>query len=83
MPAMDRVAQAQEILAGLGGDDNIVSLEPCITRLRLELRDTTRIDERRLRAAGALGVLKVGNAVQVVVGPLADNIEQEMRRLMR
>jgi PTS system N-acetylglucosamine-specific IIB component len=80
---MDPVTQAREILAGLGGEDNIVSLEPCITRLRCELRDAARVDERRLRAAGAYGVLKVGTVVQVVMGPLADNIEQEMRRLMR
>ena len=80
---MDRVTQAQEILAGLGGSENIESIEPCITRLRCEVRDAARIDERRLRAAGAFGVLKVGKAVQVVVGPLADNIEQDMRRLMR
>jgi PTS system N-acetylglucosamine-specific IIB component len=76
------MSQAQEILDGLGGADNIVTLEPCITRLRVEVRDVTRLDERRLRAAGALGVLKVGRAVQVVVGPQADNIEQDMRRLM-
>jgi N-acetylglucosamine PTS system EIIB component len=80
---VDPVTQARELLAGLGGSENIVSLEPCITRLRCELRDAARIDERRLRAAGAYGVLKVGGAVQVVVGPQADNIEQEMRRLMR
>jgi N-acetylglucosamine PTS system EIIB component len=78
-----QVSKAQEILAGLGGGDNIVTLEPCITRLRVELRDASRLDERRLRAAGAFGVLKVGNAVQVVVGPQADTIEQEMRRLMK
>jgi PTS system N-acetylglucosamine-specific IIB component len=79
---MDRVAQAREMLAGLGGEANIVTLEPCITRLRVELRDASVVDERRLKAAGAYGVLKVGAAVQVVVGPLADNIEQEMRKLM-
>lgn len=76
------MSKAQEILAGVGGSDNIVSLEPCITRLRIELRDASRLDERRLKAAGAFGVVKVGKAVQVVVGPQADIIEQEMRRLM-
>jgi PTS system N-acetylglucosamine-specific IIB component len=80
---MDRVTQAREMLAGLGGEANIVTLEPCITRLRVELRDAKVVDERRLKAAGAFGVLRVGGAVQVVVGPLADNIEQEMRKLMR
>ena len=77
------MSKAQEILAGLGGKDNIVTLEPCITRLRVELKDASRLNERQLKAAGAMGVLKVGKAVQVVVGPQADNIEQEMRRLMR
>jgi PTS system N-acetylglucosamine-specific IIB component len=77
------VSQAQEILAGLGGGENIVTMEPCITRLRVEVRDVSLLDERRLRAAGAFGVLKVGRAVQVVVGPQADNIEQDIRKLMR
>ena len=77
------MSQAQEILAGLGGGENIVTMEPCITRLRVEVRDVSLLDERRLRAAGAFGVLKVGRAVQVVVGPHADNIEQDIRKLMR
>lgn len=77
------MSQAQEILDGLGGSGNIVTMEPCITRLRVEVRDVSRVDERRLRAAGALGVLRVGRALQVVVGPQADNIEQDIRALMR
>jgi PTS system N-acetylglucosamine-specific IIB component len=76
------MSQASEILAGLGGAGNIVTLEPCITRLRVELKDVSRLDERRLRKAGAFGVLKIGGAVQVVVGPQADNIEQDIRKLM-
>jgi PTS system N-acetylglucosamine-specific IIB component len=76
------MSQASEILAGLGGADNIVTLEPCITRLRVELKDVARLDERRLRKAGAFGVLKIGGAVQVVLGPQADVIEQDIRKLM-
>jgi PTS system N-acetylglucosamine-specific IIB component len=76
------MSQASEILAGLGGAGNIVTLEPCITRLRVELKDVSRLDERRLRKAGAFGVLKIGGAVQVVVGPQADVIEQDIRKLM-
>jgi N-acetylglucosamine PTS system EIIB component len=77
------MSQAQKILDGLGGSGNIVTMEPCITRLRVEVRDMSLVDERRLRSAGALGVLKVGRAVQVVLGPQADNIEQDIRKLMR
>jgi PTS system N-acetylglucosamine-specific IIB component len=76
------MSQASEILAGLGGAGNIVTLEPCITRLRVELKDASRLDERRLRKAGAFGVLKIGGAVQVVLGPQADVIEQDIRKLM-
>lgn len=77
------MSQARQILDGLGGAGNIVSMEPCITRLRVEVRDASLVDERRLRSAGAFGVLKVGTAIQVVVGPQADNIEQDIRALMR
>jgi PTS system N-acetylglucosamine-specific IIB component len=73
---------AEQVLAGLGGADNIKSMEPCITRLRVELHDNGKIDEAALRKAGAHGVMKMGGAVQVVMGPQADNIESEMRQLM-
>jgi len=76
------VSKAEQIIAGLGGADNIVELEPCITRLRTELRDSSRVDEAALRAAGAHGVMKVGNNVQVVVGPEADTLADEMEDLM-
>ena len=76
------MSKAEQIIAGLGGADNIVELEPCITRLRTELRDSSRVDEAALRAAGAHGVMKVGNNVQVVVGPEADTLADEMEDLM-
>lgn len=66
------MSKAEAIIAGLGGADNIIELEPCITRLRTEVRDGGKVDEAALRAAGAHGVMKVGNVVQVVVGPEAD-----------
>jgi PTS system N-acetylglucosamine-specific IIB component len=73
---------AEQVLAGLGGADNIINMEPCITRLRVELRDNSKLDEAALKKAGAHGVMKMGKAVQVVVGTQADNIEAEMRGLM-
>ncbi len=79
---MDDRQTAEQVLAGLGGADNIMSMEPCITRMRVELRDNTKLDEGVLKRAGAHGVMKMGGAVQVVMGPKADNIEAEMRQLM-
>jgi PTS system N-acetylglucosamine-specific IIB component len=71
------VDKAQQIIAGLGGADNIVEIEPCITRLRTEVRDGGRVDEKALKAAGAHGVLKSGNVVQVIVGPEADTLAMD------
>jgi PTS system N-acetylglucosamine-specific IIB component len=76
------VSKAEQIIAGLGGADNIVELEPCITRLRTEVRDGSKVNEAVLRAAGAHGVMKVGNNVQVVVGPEADSLASDIEDLM-
>jgi PTS system N-acetylglucosamine-specific IIB component len=76
------VTKAEQIIAGLGGADNIVELEPCITRLRTEVRDGSKVDEAALKAAGAHGVMKVGNNVQVVVGPEADALADDIEELM-
>lgn len=73
--------KAAEIVAGLGGKENIESLEACITRLRVNVRDAEKIDEDALKAAGAFGVVKVGQAIQVVVGPEADNIADAVGQL--
>jgi PTS system N-acetylglucosamine-specific IIB component len=76
------VSKAEQIIAGLGGAENIVELEPCITRLRTEVRDGTKVNEAALKAAGAHGVMKVGNNVQVVVGPEADSLADDIEGLM-
>ena len=76
------MTKAEQIIAGLGGADNIVELEPCITRLRTEVRDGSKVDEAALKAAGAHGVMKVGNNVQVVVGPEADALADDIGDLM-
>ena len=75
-------SKAQKILDALGGADNIVEIEPCITRLRTEVTDASLVDEAALKAAGAHGVIKAGSVVQVVVGPEADNIAEDIEDLM-
>ncbi|MEV0679542.1 PTS glucose/sucrose transporter subunit IIB [Actinosynnema sp. NPDC050436] len=74
--------KAEKILAGLGGADNIVEIEPCITRLRCELSDGSLVDEKALKSAGAHGVMRSGNVVQVVVGPEADTIASDIEDLL-
>ena len=74
--------KAEKIVAGLGGIENIEEVEGCITRLRTEVKDAALIDEPGLKAAGAMGVIKAGTVVQVVVGPEADNIAEDIEDLM-
>ena len=77
------MSQAQQILNALGGFDNIVEIEPCITRLRCELENASVVDEAALKAAGAHGVVTVGD-----VGVWGHEVEwsaknkQRLRRLM-
>jgi len=74
--------KAEQILAGLGGPDNVVDIEACITRLRTEVRDAGKVDDAALKRAGAHGVVKSGAVVQVVVGPEADNLADDIEDLM-
>ena len=75
-------SKAEQILAGLGGAGNVVEIEPCITRLRTEVNDASLVDEAALKAAGAHGVISAGNVVQVVVGPEADTLAEDIEDLM-
>jgi len=75
---MSKPDKAQQIVDGLGGLDNIVEVEPCITRLRTEVEDAALVDQAALKAAGAYGVVVSGNVVQVVVGPEADTIASDI-----
>ncbi|MET0955603.1 MAG: PTS glucose/sucrose transporter subunit IIB [Cryobacterium sp.] len=74
-------SKAEQILAGLGGSDNVVDIEACITRLRTEVTDPTLVNEAALKAAGAHGVFRSGTIVQVIVGPEADNLADDIEDL--
>ncbi|WP_225446782.1 glucose PTS transporter subunit EIIB [Streptacidiphilus sp. PB12-B1b] len=74
--------KAEKIVAGLGGIENIDEVEGCITRLRTEVVDPSKVDETALKAAGAHGVVRMGTAVQVVIGTDADPIASEIEDMM-
>lgn len=76
------MSQAEQILKALGGADNIEDLEACITRLRVEVEDESLVDDAALKAAGAFGVVRASDAIQVVVGPEADTIAEDIKDLM-
>lgn len=75
------MSKAEDILAALGGQENVVELEPCITRLRVEVSDPSKVDEDGLRGTGAFGVVRSGRVVQVVVGPEADDLAAALDQL--
>lgn len=69
--------------AALGGAANLVSVGACTTRLRLVLDDPARIDEPALKALGSRGLMRLnGGGVQVILGPIADGVADEIREVM-
>lgn len=75
------MGKAEQILAALGGAGNVVDVEPCITRLRVEVTDTALVDDAGLRTSGAFGVVRSGHVVQVIVGPEADGLAAQIDSL--
>lgn len=73
---------ARQYLKALGGHDNITTIDACITRLRLMLKDRSIVDEAVLKRLGAKGVVKLGeNNLQVILGPLAEIMAGEMKTI--
>ncbi|MBS0503887.1 MAG: PTS transporter subunit EIIC [Proteobacteria bacterium] len=67
-------------VAALGGAANLTEVDACTTRLRLRVADPARVDEAALKALGSRGVFRPGgDAVQIVLGPVADQVAGEMR----
>lgn len=60
---------ASEMIKGLGGKENIKSLDYCATRLRLSVHDSKIINDDELKEHGALSVIRAGENIQVVIGP--------------
>lgn len=75
--------KAEQILAALGGKDNVQSVEGCITRLRLFINDPEQIDDDRLKGLGASGVIKRGKIAQVVMGTQSDRIASRINRILK
>ncbi|MBB1196065.1 PTS sugar transporter [Curtobacterium sp. MCLR17_043] len=71
--------KAADIIAALGGAENIEEVEGCITRLRVEVEDGDLVDKAALQAAGAQAVVGGGTGWQVIVGTIADNLAQDIQ----
>ncbi|HMC91653.1 MAG TPA: glucose PTS transporter subunit EIIB, partial [Allosphingosinicella sp.] len=75
--------RARDLVMAFGGAGNIASLDACITRLRVAVRDPALVDERALTALGSSGVMRVGKGVQAVFGPLSENLKTQMDDYLR
>lgn len=74
--------KSEEILAALGGAGNIVTLDACITRLRLSVKTPANVDQSRLKQLGAAGLMVTGNNFQVIFGVESDSIKDEIKSLI-
>ena len=78
----DYTTMAQIILECLGGKENVTSIDHCITRLRLEVKDRLLVDEKKIKSSGASGVIRPGKtAVQVVIGPKVQFVYEEFKKI--
>ncbi|MBM6613270.1 PTS transporter subunit EIIBC [Desemzia sp. RIT804] len=74
--------KAEIILAGLGGEENVASIDNCATRLRLEVKDMSVVNDAKIKSAGVAGINKVSDRnIQVIVGTEVQFVADEMSKL--
>jgi PTS system N-acetylglucosamine-specific IIC component len=80
-PVIAENQRAAAYIQALGGADNLITVGACTTRLRLDMVDRGKASDAQLKALGAMAVVRPGNggSLQVVVGPMADSIADEIR----
>ena len=79
-----RGTRGGDFVLALGGAQNLTTVDACMTRLRLTVNNLDKVDETQLRALGAKGFMRPGgNALQVVLGPIADQVAGEIRSRLR
>ena len=79
----DFTAIASGVLAAIGGKGNVTNVDYCATRLRFEVKDSTAVNEKAIKAAGAAGVIRPSkNACQVVIGPKVQFVYDELKKML-
>jgi glucose PTS system EIICB or EIICBA component len=75
--------RSRDLVVAFGGRNNITSLDACITRLRIAVKDPSKVDQARLKSMGAAGVMVVGGGIQAIFGPLSENMKTGMQEYLR
>lgn len=79
----DFTAMAKIILEGLGGADNLASLDYCITRVRTEVKDPLLVNEAKIKASGCSGIFRPNKTiVQVIIGPKVQFVYDEIKKMV-
>ncbi len=74
---------ASIVLEGLGGKENITSLDNCVTRVRAEVKDYTKVNEKIIKSAGVAGVIRPSKtSVQVIIGTKVQFVADEMKKMI-
>ncbi|RKF15517.1 PTS glucose transporter subunit IIBC [Alginatibacterium sediminis] len=79
----DASEMSANLVAAFGGKDNIVSLDACITRLRIQVKAIEKVDQAKLKALGAAGVVVAGQGVQAIFGTKSDNLKTDMESYIK
>ena len=80
----DYTQVASIILNGVGGKENVTSIDNCVTRLRLEIKDQAKVNEKIIKSAGVAGVIRPGKtSLQVVVGTQVQFVADEFKKLCK
>ena len=80
----DFTKMASIILEGLGGKENLVSIDNCVTRLRLEIKDQSKVNEKLIKSAGVAGIMRPGKtSIQVIVGTKVQFVADELKKLAK
>ncbi len=75
---------AAVIYEGLGGDENVTSVDNCVTRLRIEVKDMNAVDQGKIKSTGVPGIKVVGqNSIQVVVGTSVQFVADEIEKIRK
>jgi PTS system N-acetylglucosamine-specific IIC component len=75
-------SKAEQVIAAFGGRENLVNVDACITRLRMEVADKSKVDQARLKGLGAAGIIEVGNSVQAVFGTDAEALKNDIIEIL-
>jgi PTS system glucose-specific IIC component len=82
-PVKKEHAFAHQLVLAFGGKSNITALDACITRLRVSVADQSKVNQARLKALGAAGVVVVGNNMQAIFGPKAEGFKMDMEDYLK